>query len=256
MRTYGKYLKLKSAVHLRRRRHAAADRRAARAASTSSSPRPAACSTTCSRRRVDLRQVEILVLDEADRMLDMGFIHDISRILALLPAKRQNLLFSATFPDEIRKLAASFMNDPVTVEVARRNTPAELVAPGAAPGRQRPQARAARAPGQDERLAPGAGVHADQARRQPPRAAARAQRHRGRRDPRQQEPERAHPRARALQGRASCACWWRPTSPRAASTSRSCRTSSTSTCRTCPRTTCTASAAPAARASKAKRCRW
>ena len=77
---------------------------------------------------VDLSQIEILVLDEADRMLDMGFIHDIRKILALLPTARQNLLFSATFPDEIRKLAASFMKDPATVEVARRNTPAELVA--------------------------------------------------------------------------------------------------------------------------------
>jgi len=79
-------------------------------------------------RTVDLKQVEILVLDEADRMLDMGFIHDIRKILAILPATRQNLLFSATFPEEIRKLAGSFMKNPATVEVARRNTPAELVA--------------------------------------------------------------------------------------------------------------------------------
>src|SRR2546428_8501819 len=78
---------------------------------------------------VDLRQVQILVLDEGDRMLDMGFIHDIRRILALLPAQRQNLLFSATFPEEIRKLAASFMKNPTTAEVARRNTPAGLEVP-------------------------------------------------------------------------------------------------------------------------------
>src|SRR5258708_12744390 len=66
-------------------------------------------------------------------MLDMGFIHDIRRVLALLPAKRQNLLFSATFPEEVRTLANGFMRDPVTVEVARRNMPIELIAQVAHP---------------------------------------------------------------------------------------------------------------------------
>ena len=76
---------------------------------------------------VDLSRVEILVLDEADRMLDMGFIHDIRRVLALLPATRQNLLFSATFSDEIRKLAGSFLRNPEYVESERRNSASELV---------------------------------------------------------------------------------------------------------------------------------
>jgi ATP-dependent RNA helicase RhlE len=77
---------------------------------------------------VDLRQVGILVLDEADRMLDMGFIRDIRRILAVLPPKRQNLLFSATFSDDIRALAESLLHDPAHVQVARRNADSELVA--------------------------------------------------------------------------------------------------------------------------------
>lgn len=80
-----------------------------------------------SQNAVRFKQLEILVLDEADRMLDMGFIHDIKRILKLLPANRQNLLFSATFSNEIRQLAKGLVNDPVEVSVAPANTTAERI---------------------------------------------------------------------------------------------------------------------------------
>ena len=76
---------------------------------------------------VDLSGVEILVLDEGDRMLDMGFIHDIKRILALLPKARQSMLFSATFSDDVRALANQLLNQPGCVDVAPRNTASELV---------------------------------------------------------------------------------------------------------------------------------
>ncbi|MDJ0740791.1 MAG: DEAD/DEAH box helicase [Gammaproteobacteria bacterium] len=76
---------------------------------------------------VDLSAVEILVLDEADRMLDMGFIHDIRKVLALLPRRRQNLLFSATYSNDIKRLADGLLHSPAMIEVARHNTAAETV---------------------------------------------------------------------------------------------------------------------------------
>jgi ATP-dependent RNA helicase RhlE len=78
-------------------------------------------------RTVDLSRVEILVLDEADRMLDMGFIHDIKRVLALLPKQRQNLLFSATFSDEIKALASGLLNKPAMIEAPREQATEELI---------------------------------------------------------------------------------------------------------------------------------
>ena len=76
---------------------------------------------------LSLRDIEILVLDEADRMLDMGFARDINKVLSLVPDKRQNLLFSATFSKEIKKLAGNILHNPVSVEAAPENTTAEKV---------------------------------------------------------------------------------------------------------------------------------
>ncbi len=80
-----------------------------------------------SQKTIDLSKVDFLILDEADRMLDMGFINDIRKVLAILPKNRQNLLFSATFSDEIKKLADTLLNAPKLIEVARPNVSSEQV---------------------------------------------------------------------------------------------------------------------------------
>ena len=87
---------------------------------------------------LDLSNVQIFVLDEADRMLDMGFIHDIKKVLAFLPKQKQSLLFSATFSDEIKQLADRLLNQPALIEVARRNQTAETISQKIHPvGRER-----------------------------------------------------------------------------------------------------------------------
>ncbi len=87
---------------------------------------------------LDLSHIQVFVLDEADRMLDMGFIHDIKKVLAILPAKKQSLLFSATFSDDIKALADRLLNSPALIEVARRNATADTIAQKIHPvGRER-----------------------------------------------------------------------------------------------------------------------
>ena len=87
---------------------------------------------------LDLSHVQIFVLDEADRMLDMGFVHDIKKVLAVLPAQKQSLLFSATFSDDIKALADRLLNQPQLIEVARRNATADTIAQKIHPvGRER-----------------------------------------------------------------------------------------------------------------------
>ena len=126
VRTYGKYLALRSTVV-----YGGVDInpqiKALRAGVEVLVATPGRLLDHVQQKTVNLTRVEILVLDEADRMLDMGFMPDIKRIIALLPAQRQNLLFSATFSDEIKRLANQILRSPVSVEVARRNAPTDLV---------------------------------------------------------------------------------------------------------------------------------
>ncbi|HUO44993.1 MAG TPA: DEAD/DEAH box helicase [Burkholderiales bacterium] len=126
VRTYGKYLTLRSAVVFGGV-DIAPQIAALRAGVEILVATPGRLLDHVQQKTVNLSRVEILVLDEADRMLDMGFLPDIKRILALLPPTRQNLLFSATFSDDIKKLAGQLLRAPVVIEVARRNAPADLV---------------------------------------------------------------------------------------------------------------------------------
>ncbi|OHC66477.1 MAG: ATP-dependent RNA helicase RhlE [Rhodocyclales bacterium GWA2_65_20] len=127
VRTYGKHLGLKAAA-IYGGVGMAPQTRALRAGVDIIVATPGRLLDHIEQRNADLSGIEILVLDEADRMLDMGFIRDIKKIIALLPKQKQCLLFSATFSDEIRGLATGLLKNPASVEVARRNAPAEAVA--------------------------------------------------------------------------------------------------------------------------------
>jgi ATP-dependent RNA helicase RhlE len=126
VRTYGKHLQLRSTV-VYGGVDIAPQTRALHAGVEILVATPGRLLDHLQQKAVNLSRVEILVLDEADRMLDMGFLPDIKRILATLPRQRQNLLFSATFSDDIRRLADQLLHSPTMIEVARRNAPADLV---------------------------------------------------------------------------------------------------------------------------------
>jgi ATP-dependent RNA helicase RhlE len=126
VRTYGKYLALRSTVvfgGIDMKPQTAALRQGVEFLVAT----PGRLLDHVQQKTVNLQQVEAFVLDEADRMLDMGFIPDVRRIMSLLPKRRQNLLFSATLTGEIRTLADSFLHDPVLVQVARNNAAADSV---------------------------------------------------------------------------------------------------------------------------------
>ena len=202
-----------------------------------------------------LNQVQVLILDEADRMLDMGFMPDLKRILTLLPKQRQTLLFSATFSDDIKKLAQDFLVNPVTVEAERRNTAAENVK------------QSVLLVDQDNKF----NVLADQIRSRGVKQVLVFTRTKLLRQASQRcwsaaaslpmpftatRASRSASRRWMLSRKARLPRWWRPMLPRADWISTNCRWWSITNCRPTPKTMCTASVAPVAQALAAKRCHW
>ena len=150
---------------------------------------------------LDLSSTEIFVLDEADQMLDLGFVKPIRQIVSRIPAKRQNLFFSATMPTEIGKLAGELLKDPVKVSVTPQATTVERISQSVIhieQGRKRALLTEMFA---DRQLHPLPGLHQDQARRRQGRGLSGSRRRRGRRHPRQQEPAPARAHPGRLQGR-------------------------------------------------------
>ena len=189
----------------------------------------------------DLSGVELLVLDEADRMMDMGFWPDVRRIISALPAVRQTLLFSATMPDEVVRSALEIAREPKYVQVGQRSAAAEdasrIGRQSVLGGRQgrladRPPAPARRA---------GAHLLAHEDRRRSAGAQARRGRHQMHGAPRRPHAGSAPHRRRRVSRAAATKCWSPPTSRRAASISTASTRSSTTSCPTHPTRTCIAS---------------
>ena len=168
---------------------------------------------------VDLSHVEVLVLDEADRMLDMGFIHDLRRIVAKVPRKRQTLLFSATMPAAIRQLAAQWLDHPVDVRVGPQSTTVETIRQSVFFVDQGQEAASAHALAAKDGLAADARLHAHQARRRQSGEMSGKGRHRGRRLPQQQESIGPAAGACRDSSRRVRWSWWPPTLRLADSTS-------------------------------------
>jgi ATP-dependent RNA helicase RhlE len=200
-----------------------------------------------------LNQVEYVVLDEADRMLDIGFLPDLQRILSYLPKERTTLLFSATFSPEIKRLANSYLQDPVTIEVARPNETASTVEQHFYSVGDEDKRHALKQIVAPARPDPGFCVRQQQAGLCTAGALAGARRPEDHRTARRQEPGRAPQGAGCVQGGRGRPAGVPPTSRRAAWTSRMCRPCSISTFHSMPRTMCTASAAPGVLAHRAWR---